>query len=231
MSDIFRLSQKSGVPLMEPSRTGARSGGGGQLDISKLDLDELYTNNRELYEKKRALYERELRIVHKTIQESAKETPNKYCWYQIPNMVMGVPVYDEAECTGFIFTELLENGFKVRYVHPGWLFIVWAHWVPSYLRQEIKMRHGITINSLGEIVPPENEDGEQYEDNPTSDTIQNNPHHAPFMQPGGNTGMTSRHQSRKFKPVESYKPRGVYNDELLYKLEEKMQKGTPGKPR
>lgn len=203
----------------------------GSIEVSKLDLDDLYTNNRQLYEKKRAIYERVLGLAHKAIHAKAREAhkqEHKYCWFQVPDFMMGVPAYNAAECTGFVYTELLDNGFKVRYVHPGWLFIVWAHWVPAYVRQEIKNRHGITINSLGEIVPDEAEDGGDGGDNPTADVVGRAPKDGLFTSPGGKTGMGSRTAARTYKPVDSYKPRGVYNDELLNKIGEKMGGGGSG---
>jgi len=196
----------------------------GSIEVSKLDLDDLYTNNRLLYEKKRAIYERVLGLAHRAIRTKAREAQQqtqKYCWYQIPEFMVGVPAYNAAECTGFVYTELLDNGFKVRYVHPGWLFIVWAHWVPAYIRHEIKNRHGITINSLGEIIT--NEDAED-EDNPTNDAVAQNPKGGMFMPPGGKTGMNSR-TTRAYKPIDTYKPRGVYNDELLNRIGEKIGGG------
>lgn len=212
MSDIFMLNRGSGS-----------NAGHGQFmaaDTTKIDLDDLYANNRNLYEKKRVIYERVLKLAHKTIQSCAKETPDKkYCWYEIPDIIWGVPLYDVAECTGFIYTELTNNNFKVRYVHPNNLFIVWQHWVPAYLRQELKTRHGVNINSFGEIIEEVDTDDP---DNPTADAIAKSPHTGAFMPPNGNTGMQSRKSALKFKPVDSYKPKGIYNDELLNKLSNKI---------
>lgn len=205
----------------------------GSIEVSKIDLDDLYTSNHQLYEKKRAIYERVLGLAHKTIQTKARDAhqqSQKYCWYQVPDFMMGVPAYNAAECTGFIYTELIDNGFKVRYVHPGWLFIVWAHWVPAYVRHEIKNRHGITINSLGEIIPEEGgEDGAEGDD-PAKDAVGRNPKGELFATPGGGkTGMASRTGAgRTYKPVDSYKPRGVYNDELLNKIGDKMGRAGGG---
>lgn len=212
MSDIFALNRGNVASSAASMYSSAP-------DSSKIDLDDLYTNNRNLYEKKRGIYERVLKLVHKTIQSHARDNPDKkYCWYEIPDVIWGVPLYNVAECIGFIYTELTENHFKVRYVHPNNLFIVWQHWVPAYLRQELKTRHGVTINSFGEIIEDEDDT-----DNPTADAIAKNPQTGAFMTTGGNnTGMQSRKSALKYKPVDSYKPKGVYNDELLHKLSDKI---------
>jgi hypothetical protein len=193
----------------------------------KINLDDLYTNNQKKYEHKRWLYNRVLKMAHKTIQTHAQT--QTHCWYEVPEIFWGEPKYSATECIAHLIYELKENGFMVRYVHPNRLFIVWKHWVPSYVRQEIKLRHGIKVNEYGQILPDEDEDADGG-DNPTADSIEKNPNNGLFMQSGAATGMSSRKQglanaaNPAYKSVQSYKPRGVYNDELLNRLGEKTQK-------
>jgi hypothetical protein len=53
---------------------------------------------------------------------------------------------------------LQTNGFQVRYFHPNTIFISWNHWVPSYVRNEIKKKTGIVVNEYGEKVEEELEE-------------------------------------------------------------------------
>ena len=101
---------------------------------------------------------------------------------------------------------LEENGFKVRYFHPNTLFISWDHWVPSYVRTEIKKKTGININEYGEKIQEEielEEEPQQLEQHGTIQQIKN---------------------SKKYTPINSYKPSGklVYSEDLLNKLEDKI---------
>ena len=56
---------------------------------------------------------------------------------------------DDMSCLLFLIDSLQNNGFKVQYFHPNTIFISWAHWVPSYVRDEIKIKTGVKINEFG----------------------------------------------------------------------------------
>jgi hypothetical protein len=100
---------------------------------------------------------------------------------------------------------LQENGFNVRYFHPNTLFICWEHWVPSYVRNEIKKQTGIVINEFGEKI----------EEEKTDDTDEEYNHQQDIQQVKN---------SKKYTPINSYKPSGklVYSEELLNKIENKI---------
>ena len=100
---------------------------------------------------------------------------------------------------------LQENGFNVRYFHPNTLFICWDHWVPSYVRTEIKKKTGININEYGEKIEEEVNDDEEEQ-----------------QQQQGNIQQIKN--SKKYTPINSYKPSGklVYSEDLLNKIENKI---------
>ncbi len=78
--------------------------------------------------------------------------------------MIGVPKYNQGECIGYLLDKLQDNGFQVRYIHPNCLFISWKHWVPGYVRSEIKKKTGINIDGNGNIIEKkedkQNEDGD-----------------------------------------------------------------------
>ena len=97
----------------------------------------------------------------------------------------------------------------MRYFHPNTLFICWDHWVPSYVRTEIKKKTGVQVNEYGKII--EQEKGEDGEDDIG----------------GGQSEQAGSNQiknSKKYTPINSYKPSGklVYSEDLLNKIETKM---------
>jgi hypothetical protein len=104
--------------------------------------------------------------------------------------------YDQAMCVTFLIDKLKENGFNVRYIHPNLLFISWQHWIPDYVRNEIKKNTGVAVDGYGKIVKKD----EQY----AKINIKN----------PANT------QSNKFKSTKSYKPTNntVYSKELLDRI-------------
>jgi len=63
-------------------------------------------------------------------------------------------------CRKYFFDKLQENNFIVRYIHPNLLFISWNHWVPSYVRNEIKKKTGIVVDGNGKRLNDNSETSE-----------------------------------------------------------------------
>jgi hypothetical protein len=148
-----------------------------------------------------------LNRIHVRIKTTAKHSIHeKFCWFVVPEVIIGVPKYDQAGCIAYIMNSLQENGFNVRYFHPNTLFICWEHWVPSYVRTEIKKKTGIVINEYGERIEEEKNDEDEEEE----------------QQQGG--GIQQIKNSKKYTPINSYKPSGklVYSEDLLNKIGNKI---------
>ena len=110
--------------------------------------------------------------------------------------------------------KLKENGFNLKYVHPNTLFISWLHWVPSYVRSELKKKTGIVVNEYGQKIDENGNDTKQITDS-------SNPNEAMFNIK--NTNQTKK-DNKNYTPIKSYKPSGnlVYNDDLLNKIDDKF---------
>ena len=142
-------------------------------NLSKDDEESYKINMDELYEKKQQrdlntlnTYNKILTRIHNKIKYTSKQTiTEKFCWYVIPEVVLGVPKFDHTSCTAYIIHKLRENGFIVKYTHPNLLFISWNHWVPSYVRNEIKKKTGVQIDSFGNKVNNDNNNNQQQNNN------------------------------------------------------------------
>jgi RNase P subunit RPR2 len=174
----------------------------------KINIDELYEKKRQIDLSKLELFKKILNRIHVRIKTTSKQSINeKCCWFVVPEIIIGVPKYDQSGCIAYLMNALQENGFNVRYFHPNTLFICWEHWVPSYVRNEIKKKTGIVINEYGERIGEDNTDGDDGQEiNHQTDDI---------------------HQiknSKKYTPINSYKPSGklVYSEDLLNKIENKI---------
>ena len=75
----------------------------------------------------------------------------------VPEFIVGQPIYDKGECLGYLVTQLEQNGFFVKYVHPNTLFVSWHNFVPSYVRHEIKKKMGIVLDEHGNVVKKDDE--------------------------------------------------------------------------
>ena len=194
----------------------------------KLNIDDLYEKKKQYDLSKLALYNKILNRIHVRIKTTARQKiDEQYCWFVVPEVIIGVPKYDNGLCIAYLLDKLKENGFNVKYIHPNTLLIAWAHWVPSYVRTELKKKTGIVIDEYGKQISQE--DGEQLK----LENGNNNPRNLDEMMfklkdPNGSSLNLSKNQSqqqnKKFTPINSYKPQGnlIYDEDLMNKLEDKF---------
>jgi hypothetical protein len=175
-----------------------------------LNIDELYEKKRQMDLNKLELFRKILNRIHVKIKTTAKTNKyEKFCWFIVPEIIIGVPKYDQAGCIAYILNTLENNGFMVRYFHPNTILISWEHWIPTYVRNEIKKKTGIEVNSFGEKI----KDKKQEEEESVEEIVMNNT----------NTIQQIKN-SKKYTPINTYKPSGsfVYSDDLLDKIDRKM---------
>ena len=193
---------------------------------NKIDSDEnsLKLNIDELYDKKQQQdlnvlknYNNILLRIHNKIKYISKNIVNdNCCWYIMPEMILGVPKYDHRDCITYVIEKLRSNGFIVRYTHPNLLFISWKHWVPSYVRNEIKKKTGNVIDENGNIITEDNNNNNNNANTISSAIGSTNNEHMLFSN-NKNIKTTS---SKDYKDVKTYKPSGnlIYNNSLLEKI-------------
>ena len=194
----------------------------------KLNIDELYEKKRQYDLSKLALYNKILNRIHIRIKTTSRQKMDEqFCWFVVPEMIIGVPKYDQASCIAYLMDKLKENGFNIRYIHPNTLFISWLHWVPSYVRTELKKKTGIVIDEYGQKVD-DSDNGANANGNSNSRLkIQDkNPNDLMFniKNPQDSQNQDNLKQKKSYTPIASYKPTGnfVYNDDLLNKIEDKF---------
>jgi hypothetical protein len=185
----------------------------------KLNIDELYEKKRQYDLNKLALFNKILNRIHvriKTVSRQRKD--EQFCWFVVPEVIIGVPRYDQASCVAYLIDKLKENGFNVRYIHPNTLFISWLHWVPSYVRTELKKKTGIIINEFGEKVV-------EGQDNNSMKAITDSSDPNDLMLNRNNeTSQKVKQPKKEYTPINSYRPSGnlVYDNEMLNKIEDKF---------
>jgi len=185
----------------------------------KVNIDELYEKKRKQDLNKLDLFNKILNRIHVKIKTvSRQKVDEQACWFLVPETIIGVPKYDQAGCIAYLINKLQTNGFNVRYIHPNLLFISWNHWVPSYIRSEIKKKTGITLNEYGKKV-------EENEDNDVK-AISNEPTNPDdYMLRSQNMEQKGvKGPKKEYTPIKSYKPSGnlIYDDELLNKIEDRF---------
>ena len=123
----------------------------------KLNMDELYTQKKISEEHKIKIYQKVLARVHKKIKTTSRMRNNdKFCFFLLPEFILGVPKYDMVECTSYVIEKLVDNGFMMKYTHPNLLFISWQHYIPNYQRAQIKKKTGVAIDAYGKVIQKKN---------------------------------------------------------------------------
>ena len=170
-------------------------------------------------ENKLNLFNKILNRIHNKIKVTSRQTRGKeqFIWYLIPEMMIGVTRYNVEECTGYILRKLRENDFVVRYTHPNLIFISWTHWIPGYVRQEYKKQTGTVIDGYGNHVNsnPQIESG-------NSAPVSTNPNDLLLNTGTGDVNSSKMKNDRDFNSTKNYKPSGIYNNDILKKIQDKF---------
>lgn len=189
----------------------------GELDDfnEKINLDDLYEKKREHDLSKLNIFNKLLGRIHNKIKLTSRQKHDEqFCWFVVPEMMIGVPKYDQGAAIAYIMDKLTENGFVTKYIHPNLIFISWKHWIPSYVRTEIKKKLGYNVDGWGNIVDKKEEDKKKNE-NPNSLVFNNS------------KALTIASKDKKdYKSIKDYTPSGnlVYNKDLLNKIETRFNK-------
>ena len=170
----------------------------------KINIDDLYDKKQKRDLRQLSIFNKILNRIHKRIEATSK---NKHCdethiWYLVPEYLVGQPIYDKAECLGYLVSQLEENGFFVKYVHPNTMFVSWHNWVPTYVRHEIKKKMGVIVDERGNVI---NKD--EVKESEMQQTISN-----------------QSKDTKNFSSIKEYKPTGLYKQDFFDKLENKLQR-------
>ena len=186
----------------------------------KINIDELYEKKRQQDLNKLVLFNKLLNRVHIRIKTTSRQkVDEQFCWFLVPETILGVPRYDQGACIAYLMDKLKTSGFNVRYFHPNLLFISWIHWIPQYVRTEIKKKTGIKINEYGEKI-----EDEEFEDSEGNKILTNDPSDPNDYLLKQNDPQKGKRQKKEYTPIKTYKPSGnlVYDDDILNKIENKF---------
>jgi len=87
-------------------------------------MKELYSTINEKTLQRMKIYDNVLQKIHKRIKYNAT-LQRTYCFFPIPEFIIGVPIFDTHEMRTYVITSLKTNGFKVLYIEPNWVFVHW----------------------------------------------------------------------------------------------------------
>ena len=163
-----------------------------------LDIDELYETKQKLDINRVNMYNKLISRIHHKIKVASKQRlNNQFCYFVMPEILIGYPNYDFNECLLYVINSLENDGFLVKYIHPNLILISWNHWIPEYVRNEIKSKTGKTIDKFGNV----KEDKTRQQTNMAEEPKK----------------KVSFHEDKKKNVNEKYVPSGkfIYNNDLL----------------
>jgi len=204
-------------------------------NVRKINLDELYDTKKEKDLQKLQVFNRILNRIHTKIKMTSRQKINSnFCWYVVPEVMLGIVNYDRVMCISYIIAKLEENDFQVRYTHPNLIFISWGHYIPTYVRTEFKKKTGISIDEHGNKKEDGNDNSEEEGGGggggirliTNSGGGENANIDHTLLNRNKSSGVSTNPNlvKKEYKPINSYKPTGnlVYSNDFLKKIDERM---------
>jgi hypothetical protein len=219
--------------------------------LEKINLDDLYEKKKTQDQAKLFTYNKILSRLHAKIKLTARQhADQQFCWFVVPEIILGVAHYDHFGCVEYIIEQLHKNGFRIQYTHPNLLLVSWKAYVPTYIRAEFKKKTGVEIDENGDPI--------YYDESgnvASSATDQSQTQHGGGSGGsgsgirGGNNAATGGANlnallykngkggsgpatagtgtavvKKDYTPINSYKPTGklIYNDALFQHIENKL---------
>lgn len=170
-------------------------------NIPRLNIDELYETKQKSDLQKVNIFNKLLEKIHYKIKVASRQRKNnEFCYYVMPEVLIGCPKYNFEECLLYIISCLQNDGFLTKYIHPNLILISWHHIVPKYVRDEYKNKTGKIVDKFGNSHENATESNKSNISAPSSNKLKTN-------------DLTTK---------ESYKPSGkfIYDKDVLKKIQE-----------
>jgi hypothetical protein len=212
--------------------------------LEQINLDELYEKKKAHDQSKLFTFNKILNRIHAKIKLTARQQLNQqFCWFVVPEIILGVAHYDRMGCVEYVIEHLTKNGFRVQYTHPNLLLISWKAYVPTYVRTEFKKKTGIEIDECGDPVANDGDepggDGGDTRNpfsrggNNSSSNVggmdanmktliyKNGKASNPALMPSSAAAAAAK--KKEYTPINTYKPTGklIYNDSFFEHIQNK----------
>ena len=92
--------------------------------MSSLNINTLYATMYGRNIKRYQKFDDILKRLHNRIKYHAINEKT-YCFFQIPEFIIGVPLYNINDLKEYLIKSLQKDGFEYMYIEPNWLFVTW----------------------------------------------------------------------------------------------------------
>lgn len=114
--------------------------------MQQLNIFELYKSINDKKASKITHFEQVLYKCHAKIKLAARNN-HFACFFEVPEFVIGIPLFNVTECITYIITSLKDNGFVIKYVYPKTIYISWDPKVVNKTDIEHNSRNNDEMNS------------------------------------------------------------------------------------
>lgn len=100
-----------------------------------ININSLNRERKNLIKRREKVYNKILLRIHNKIKVANKL--NNFCYYEIPNIVYGMPLFNINKCSDYIYNKLISQGFKVTRIKYNNFMIYWGH-IENEPEQEVE---------------------------------------------------------------------------------------------
>lgn len=99
----------------------------------QISLNELYRMRKKKEANKIVCYDKVLERCHNRIRNAA-QYGGLNTFYEIPAMIIGLPLYNIQLCTEHVIKKLRESGFLVQLLPPPSMYVIYVSWDPEEIK-------------------------------------------------------------------------------------------------
>lgn len=93
--------------------------------MSKICISDLHQKQIEKKNNEIKIFDSILLKCYNRIKLVAERSGQSSCFFQCPEFIFGVPMYDSYKCAKYLIKNLISEGFIVVYTHPNLFYISW----------------------------------------------------------------------------------------------------------
>jgi hypothetical protein len=98
-----------------------------------ISLSELYDMKKKKETNRTKCFDHIMELCHRRIRNIASYG-GLNCFYEIPGILIGFPLYNLDECTNYLIEKLRNTGFLVQLLPPPHVSVVYISWDPLELK-------------------------------------------------------------------------------------------------
>ena len=80
-------------------------------------------------EKKKRKKEKTFKKIYKNLEKRiiiANSANHNSIWFEIPEFILGIPIYNVKECNNYLQKKLEKNGFSSKFLNQKYLYVDWS---------------------------------------------------------------------------------------------------------